>query len=189
MANNPSDAGDPMAQEVDRLLAQLDRKGAPPPPPRKMTPAPAEMRPESPPPTIVWASAPAAPPSPSPIAVVEPPEYEHIALWGRVVLGASLGVLMTNWPYAHGCGWALLGYSAAVVTVLITGAWIALAAWKQRNGPAHVLALILFYWGLVLGAEQLLPRVGYGWTEARWTCSAPSAPRAALAAANAPSQR
>lgn len=165
-----------MTREVDRLLAQLDRKQQSPTP-RRATPAVAEVRPEIAPATIVWASTPvpvASPPpaSPAPIASVESPAYERTALWGRVVLGASLGILMTNWPYAHDCGWALLGYSAAVVTVLITGAWIALAAWKQHSGPAHIFALILFYWGLVLAAEQVLPRVGYGWLNATWTCSA-----------------
>jgi hypothetical protein len=174
MANSPFDAGDPMAREVDRLLAQLDRK-LQPSSPVKSTPPVTEARPlTSPPAAIVWASAPAPAPiaSTGSIPRVETPTNEHTALWGRVLLGISLGIIMIDWPYAHSCGWALLGYSLAVVTVLITGAWIALVAWRRQSGAAHLLALLLFYWGLVLSAEQLLPRVGYGWTEASWTCSA-----------------
>jgi hypothetical protein len=173
MANSPSDAGDPMAREVERLLAQLDRKH-PPSPPSKVTPAVAEDRPVSTPASIVWATTPASPTAAlAPVASnVESPNYELAALWGRLLLGTSLGILMTDWPYAHGCGWGLLGYGAAVMMILITGAWIALEAWKQRSGLAHVLALVLFYWGLVLAAEQLLPRIGYAWNDAGWQCSA-----------------
>lgn len=159
-----------MAREVDRLLAQLDR-GHSPSTPIKATPVPVEVRAPVAPPTIVWASAPAPPPRPASVARPDSSGYEPAALWGRVLLGVSLGVLMGEWPYAHSCGWPLLGYGAAIATLLITGAWIALVAWKQRNAPAHILALVLFYWGLVLAAEQVLPRVGYAWTDASWQCS------------------
>ena len=174
MANNPSEAGDPMAKEVDRLLAQLDRKQQSPAP--RKAPVVAEVRPVTTPATIAWATTPASAlpvtPAPAPVARVETATNELAVLWGRVLLGASLGIIMVEWPYAHSCGWGLLGYAVAVATVLITGAWIALVAWRQRSGPAHLLALLIFYWGLVLAAEQVLPRVGYGPTDASWTCSA-----------------
>jgi hypothetical protein len=77
---------------------------------------------------------------------------------------------MILWPYPHPCGWALLGYLGAVAAVLLAAAWIAFASWRMRNGVAHVLSLVLFYWGLVLAAEQVLPRIGYAADHGAWSC-------------------
>ena len=164
-----------MAREVDLLLAQLDRKHKPPESP-KTPPAVTEVQPATSTATIVWATTPEQPASPAPLTKIESPINERVTLWGRVLLGTSLGLMMVKWPYAHNCGWALLGYGTAVATVLITGAWIGLVSWRQRSGPAHLLALLLFYWGLVLAAEQVLPRVGFGGTDATWTCSVSPSP-------------
>jgi hypothetical protein len=95
---------------------------------------------------------------------------ELIGLWARLSLALVLGVLMTQWPYAHECGVALLGYTAAVLTVIVAGSWIAFASWRRRNGYAHVLALLLAFWGVVLAAEQVLPRIGYAAEPAVWQC-------------------
>jgi hypothetical protein len=56
--------------------------------------------------------------------------------------------------------------------VLLTAAWIAFASWKLRNGITHILALILYFWGIVLAAEQVLPRIGYAAGLASWRCPA-----------------
>jgi len=150
---------DPMAREVERLLSQLThveygpgnnraapRRGSRPPTPR--------------------------PKSTSAAAPTEAPTRADLrALWGRVLLGVMLGVAMTQWPYPHGCGWGLLGYLGAVGTVLLAGAWIGFESWKLRNGPTHILSLILLYWGIVLAAEQVLPRIGYAADSAGWRCA------------------
>jgi hypothetical protein len=94
-----------------------------------------------------------------------------VPLWGQVLLGTSLALMMAVWPYARSCGWPLLGYSVAVATLLIAGGWIALSAWKQRDGRAFILAFVLFYWGLVLAGEVVLPRIGYASVAAGWGCS------------------
>jgi hypothetical protein len=88
-----------------------------------------------------------------------------------VLLGIGLGAVMTQWPYSHGCGLPLAGYLAAIGVVMLAGAWTAFASWKLRSGLPHVLSLILFYWGIVLAAEQLLPRLGYAATGAGWLCA------------------
>lgn len=155
---------------MDRLLAQLAHFGsaaiaAPEP---RVAPAPATVtRHRS-------ALASAATPS----------RHDFTALWARVVLAILLGGLMTQWPYPHGCGWPLLGYLGAVFTVLLAASWVGIATWKLRSAMAHILSLILFFWGTVLAAEQLLPRIGYAADEATWECSltpgtatAPSTPR------------
>lgn len=150
---------EPMAREVDRLLAQLANVGSQPARdqgPRGGAPAPHPVtRPRSP------GVAP---------SIAAPPRGHLVALWTRVLLGIALGGWMTQWPYPYGCGSPLLGYLGAVLTVLLTGAWIAFASWKLRSGVTHILSLILFFWGIVLAAEQLLPRIGYAADRASWRC-------------------
>jgi heme A synthase len=87
-----------------------------------------------------------------------------------MLLGAALGGVMTQWPYPQSCGWPLVGYLGAVGTVILSGAWIAFASWKLRSGLVHILSLILIFWGIVLAAEQLLPRIGYAADRASWAC-------------------
>lgn len=83
---------------------------------------------------------------------------------------------MTQWPYAHECGAGLLGYLGAVATVLLTGAWLAWSTWRFRNGLTHILAFILIFWGIVLVAEQVLPRIGYAAERASWGCVVAAGP-------------
>jgi hypothetical protein len=164
-----------MEREVNRLLAQLAQLGTPAV--RDHEPRPARVSG----PVTPHRSAAIAPTSPKPSP---PSRRDLVALWARVLLGIALGALMAQWPYPRGCGWPLLGYLCAVGIVLLTAAWIALASWKLRSASAHILSLILFFWGTVLAAEQLLPRIGYAADEASWRCTlsqetaaAPSTPR------------
>jgi hypothetical protein len=163
---------EPMEREVDRLLAQLAHVGSPPLRDHEPRPTPASS------PVTHHRSAAAS------SSVLTPSRRDLAALWARVLLGVVLGSLMTQWPYPNGCGWPLLGYLGAISTVLLTAAWIAFASWGLRSGVAHILSLILFFWGTVLAAEQLLPRIGYAANEASWQCTltrgtaaAPSTPR------------
>jgi hypothetical protein len=81
-----------------------------------------------------------------------------------------LGGAITQWPYPHGCGLLLLEYLGAVAMVMVTGAWIAVASWRLRSEGAHILALLIVLWGIVLAAEQVLPRIGYAAERASWRC-------------------
>jgi hypothetical protein len=161
MATTPNDPhAKAMEREVNRLLAQLAHSGA-------------ETIAE---PRLNGGGTPAAQPGARPRSsgptrpVVARPRWTAPALWGRVVLGIALGAAMILWPYPHACGWALLGYLGAVAAVLLAGAWIAFASWRMRNGVTHLVSLVLFYWGLVLAAEQVLPRIGYAEDPAAWMC-------------------
>ena len=146
-----------MAREVDRLLAQLASTGRPSAPPS--TPPPASRR------RVTRASS------------TEPsPRAKQVGLWARVALGATLGGLITQWPYPHGCGVPLAGYLGAVAMVIVAGIWIAAVSWKQRSGAAHTVALLLLWWGTALAAERVLPRVVYAAEPASWTCSSHSDP-------------
>jgi hypothetical protein len=100
-----------------------------------------------------------------------PTTSEKLGVWARVVLGLVVGVLMTQWPYNHGCGVALYLYMAAIVAVTVAGVWGGVSSWKFRLGLAHVLSLLVVVWGLALGAAQILPRVGYAARPATWQCT------------------
>jgi len=96
-----------------------------------------------------------------------------IGLWGRAALGVTLGVMMTAWPYFRECGLPLFGYLSAVAAVVVAGGWIAVTAWKLQNPIAHILAIVLLFWGLILAGDELLPRTGYAAVQASWQCGQP----------------
>jgi hypothetical protein len=79
----------------------------------------------------------------------------------RLLLAVALGIGMLFWPYQARCGLALLGYLAAVGVVMTAGVWSAVWAWRHRAGKAHVLSLLIAVWGTILGAQEILPRIGY----------------------------
>jgi hypothetical protein len=111
--------------------------------------------------------------------------------WLRLLLGLTLGLAMTQWPYTHGCGLALYGYLAGVGVVLAAALWTVAASWRTRSGFAHFLSIGLLFWGILLGAREVLPRVGYAKESAAWSCGAPAAatspaPATAPAPAEAP---
>lgn len=94
-----------------------------------------------------------------------------LALTWLIVLSAvGLGAALTQWPYAHPCDWRLGLYLGAVAVQMVTSGWAALATWRHHYAIAHVLALVSLFWGIVLAAEQILPRVGYAAAEAGWRC-------------------
>jgi hypothetical protein len=99
-----------------------------------------------------------------------PTKAEKAITWSVLGGGIVLGVALTQWPYASACGFSLLGYLAAVLTVIVVAGWVFIATWFHRMGFAHVVALILGFWGVVLAAEQVLPRIGYAEKEATWVC-------------------
>jgi hypothetical protein len=160
MSNSlPGSKPDPMAREVDRLLAQLENSG-----PRAAHDhdtsranggprhgAPRKAR------TVV-------------LSAHGPSRRQLVALWGELVLVIALGGAITQWPYPHRCDLPLVGYLGAVATIALGAGWTALSSWRLRTGGAHLLALMLVAWGLVLAAGQVLPRVGYAAERASWRC-------------------
>jgi hypothetical protein len=92
----------------------------------------------------------------------------------RLALAVLLGVAMLFWPYEARCGLGLAAYLGAVVVVGVAGTWSAVWSWRHRAGRAHTLSLLLVLWGLVLGAMEVLPRVGYATPDAAhpatWAC-------------------
>jgi hypothetical protein len=91
--------------------------------------------------------------------------------WLRVLLGLLLAVGMTQWPYPNACGLNLAVYLGAISTVIAAGLWSSVSSWQRRLGLAHTLSLLVFLWGTILAARELLPRVGYAKQARTWTCS------------------
>ena len=157
---------DPIAREVDRLLARLP--GAEPD--QRRNGAGSIKSPTFPRPAITVGIARAEQAGPA------LSRAELAGLWARVLLGVILGAMMTQWPYARECGFPLLGYLGAIATVALAGGWLSFTSWTYRSPVAHVIALILVFWGIVLFAEQLLPRIGYAADHAAWTCGGTPTP-------------
>jgi hypothetical protein len=79
----------------------------------------------------------------------------------RLLLAVVLGVAIVFWPYSARCGLGMSAYLASVLTLVTAGAWASIWTWKHRAAKAHTLSLMLVLWGLVLGAVDVLPRIGY----------------------------
>ena len=97
-----------------------------------------------------------------------------LGVLARLTLATALAVAILFWPYDARCGLQLAYYLAAVAAVTAGGVWSAVWSWRHRSGRAHTLSLLLIVWGLVLGAMEILPRVGYATPSlerpAVWSC-------------------
>lgn len=93
----------------------------------------------------------------------------------RLTLVISLGISLVCWPYDVTCGAMLVGYLAAVVVLVVGGAWTALATFTHMMPWRHLVALLMVLWGLALGAAEVLPRIGYAapmpGRATSWSCS------------------
>lgn len=89
----------------------------------------------------------------------------------RLTLSVVLGVAILFWPYEHRCGLGLSGYLAAVTAVCASGVWSAVWTWRHNAARAHILSILLIAWGIMLGAGEVLPRVGYAREVLTWSCT------------------
>jgi hypothetical protein len=151
---NPSSGShpDPLEGVVDRLLAQL--------------PGLREDRASR----TTWGTAAVTGGGPGASGDAASAQPTLLGLCARLLLVIALSIMMVGWPYARTCGLPLYGYLGAVATVILGGGWAAITAWKLRVGLAHAVSLVLVFWGLVLAAEILLPRIGYAGQDADWQC-------------------
>ncbi len=120
-------------------------------------------------------------PSVSAVSVARPHRDARVGTWGRISVGVLIAIGMLQWPYDHACGFDLGFYLTAVAMVVVSAGWGSVFSWKNRMPMAHVVSQMLLLWGLVLGAGQVLPRVGYTKELATWRCVAAPAPAPAPA--------
>jgi hypothetical protein len=79
----------------------------------------------------------------------------------RLTLVICLAVSLVCWPYDVTCGPMLSGYLAAVFVLVVGGIWTAIATFTYQMRWRHLTALAMIMWGLLLGAAEILPRIGY----------------------------
>lgn len=169
MPNARIDPNEELAHEIDRLRRQLPAE------PIIGRAPPAYSVPHAPVPALATANGAPRRASRSDLRADRTAYAAHAALalvWTRVLLAAALGVALTQWPYARACGPMLYVYMLVIGAVLIAAGWAAVEAWRGRVAPAHMVSLVIGFWGIVLAAEQVLPRVGYAATTLEWTCAA-----------------
>lgn len=98
-----------------------------------------------------------------------------LGVLARLGLAAALGVGMYFWPYSARCGAGLFGYLAASGVVVAAGLWSAMWTWRHRSAAGHTLSLAIILWGGILGAREILPKLGYAIPSeahpASWMCS------------------
>jgi hypothetical protein len=156
----PGGEPDPMSGVVDRLLAQLPG-----------------LQGEYP--TSRGAHRQAGPPGAGIHYVQASPHDDLLGPWAWVVLSLALGTMIAWWPYPRSCGFPLIGYLGAILTIILGGGWAAVSSWRYRASLAHILSFILIFYGLMLAAAELLPRTGYAVDHATWQCedtTSPSSP-------------
>ncbi len=125
--------------------------------------------------------APAAAPPPGAGKAPTPGQRRLVALtWFWTGLAIVLAVALPLWPNDKSCGLRLVFYLGAAAIALLMGVLGALASWSYRRGLALVLSLLAILWAGVMGAREILPRVGYARQELHWSC--PEEPPAAAPA-------
>ncbi|MBP6772471.1 MAG: hypothetical protein KA154_05680 [Gemmatimonadaceae bacterium] len=94
--------------------------------------------------------------------------------WIKVVVAVTAAGGLMFWPWPARCGAPLIGFTAATGAVAALGLWSAVGTWRHRLGLAHIASLLVTLWGAVLGAREILPRVGYAVPSieraAQWSC-------------------
>ncbi|MGH7662727.1 MAG: hypothetical protein ACRENI_00275 [Gemmatimonadaceae bacterium] len=107
---------------------------------------------------------PGSPADDGPVVIEETPPSTRkatAAAVARLALAVALAVGIMFWPYDARCGAGLAAYLGAVAVVIVGGVWSSVWTWRHRTARAHTLSLLLILWGLILGATEILPRVGY----------------------------
>ena len=89
----------------------------------------------------------------------------------RLTLSVLLGVGILFWPYENRCGGGLAAYLLAVTAVISSGVWSAIWTWRHNAARAHILSILLIAWGVMLGASEVLPRIGYAREVLTWSCT------------------
>lgn len=99
----------------------------------------------------------------------------QLALLLRLVIGVAVVAALVYWPYPARCGAGLAYYLVLVAALAVAGLTTATSAWRHRAPFVHVLGLVMLAAAAVLGARDVLPRVGYAVPTAEhpaaWSCA------------------
>jgi len=98
----------------------------------------------------------------------------QVALLLRLAFGAAVVAALIYWPYPARCGLGLSYYLALVSVLGLAGLATSVAAWRHRAPFVHALGVVMIAGAGVLGAREVLPKVGYAFPTvehpASWSC-------------------
>ncbi|HEU4563371.1 MAG TPA: hypothetical protein VFS05_01935 [Gemmatimonadaceae bacterium] len=163
-----------MATDWDKELAKIDKQLASIPDEELVRMNAPQQGKRALPPTAAAGTAPAMAPA---SRTVERPPTRGWAVYLRVLVTLALAVGILFWPkaiYPIRCGPNLFLYVGVTGLISLAGIWSAVWTWRHRAAAAHVVSLIVTLWGLLLAAQQILPRAGYArpdlGTPTTWLC-------------------
>ena len=146
-------------REWEKIMAKIDQQIADDQPDE--LPTPEQVKQPQRAPALPGTTAPAAPRAPS-AAPVTPGRMSILGAFFRLGLAGALAIGMLLWPFDARCGFGLAFYLFSTAVLVFAGGWSAVWTWRHRTPRAHIAALVIVLWGIVLGATEILPRVGYG---------------------------
>jgi len=110
------------------------------------------------------------------VAAKSVPSGRSWIAWAQLSVAIAAGVGLWFWPWTTRCGLNAMTFTAATGGVTLLGLWSAVGSWRHRQAYAHVLSFAVMMWGLVLGAREVLPRMGYAIPTydrpGAWSCEA-----------------
>jgi hypothetical protein len=163
-------------RDWEKELAEIDKRLA------SVPDAPAERPTPRAPASVGRAAAPAPAPAAAPQRRIGTPAEApgrrswrtQLALLLRIAFGAAVVAALIYWPYPSRCGVGLGYYLALVAVLALAGIATSVAAWRHRSGFVHVLGIVMLGAAGVLGAREVLPKVGYAYPTAThpvaWAC-------------------
>ena len=98
-----------------------------------------------------------------------------VGFWVRFVLVGVLAVSLFWWPYGHRCGFPLVAFLLANVTVIVAGLVLAVQTWREQMVRAFILSTLFVVTAWTVIAVHTLPRLGYapfGEMHTAWSCTA-----------------
>jgi len=98
-----------------------------------------------------------------------------VGFWVRFALVGVLAFSLFGWPYGHRCGFPLVAFLLANVTVIAAGLALAVETWREQMVRAFLLSTLFVATAWTMIAVHTLPRFGYapfGETNTAWSCPA-----------------
>ena len=98
-----------------------------------------------------------------------------IGFWVRFALVAVLTLSLFWWPYGHRCGFPLVAFLLANVTVIVAGLTLAVQTWRDQLMWPFIISTLCVVTAWTVIAVHTLPRLGYaplGETSTAWSCPA-----------------
>jgi hypothetical protein len=98
-----------------------------------------------------------------------------VGFWVRFGLVAVLTFSLFWWPYGQRCGFPLVAFLLANVTVIAAGLTLSVQTWRDRMTRPFIVSTLFVATAWTVIALHTLPRFGYatlGKTNTAWRCTA-----------------